>query len=91
MRKGLTQQQMGNIVGVSHKTISAYERGRTPVPIEILMVYKNEFDISYDSLFGREECILEKEERELIHFYRRASTVVKKIIHFLVDNDFHTL
>ena len=36
LRSGLSQQQLANVIGVSDKTISAYEVGRVDPPLDAL-------------------------------------------------------
>ena len=50
MHAGLTQTQMGAIVGVSHTFISAVERGRKPLPSSWLPALAAELGITPDDL-----------------------------------------
>lgn len=47
--KGLTQPQLGDIVGVSRDNIASYERGTVP-PVDILHKLVNFFHISFNDL-----------------------------------------
>lgn len=52
--KGITQEQLGQLVGVTTQAVSKWERGGTP-DAEILPSLSNVLDVSIDALFGREE------------------------------------
>lgn len=47
--KGLTQPQLGDIVGVSRDNIASYERGTVP-PVDILHKLVNFFHVSFNDL-----------------------------------------
>lgn len=51
--KGLTQQQLGDIVGVGKVTISRYERHGREADYETLVKLARYFDVSVDYLLGR--------------------------------------
>ena len=46
MENGLTQEQVGRMIGVTTQAVSKWERGSTPL------------GVSVDALYGREECSL---------------------------------
>lgn len=50
--KGLTQQQLGDIVGVGKVTISRYERHGREADYETLVKLARYFDVSVDYLLG---------------------------------------
>lgn len=50
--KGLTQQQLGEIVGVGKVTISRYERHGREADYETLVKLAQYFDVSVDYLLG---------------------------------------
>jgi DNA-binding XRE family transcriptional regulator/DNA-binding HxlR family transcriptional regulator len=52
--KGVTQEQLGQLVGVSTQAVSKWECGGTPDP-ELLPSLSDALDVSIDALFGREE------------------------------------
>lgn len=51
--KGLTQQQLGDIVGVGKVTISRYERHGREADYATLLKLARYFDVSIDYLLGR--------------------------------------
>lgn len=52
--KGITQEQLGQLVGVTTQAVSKWERGGTP-DAEILPSLSQVLEVSIDALFGREE------------------------------------
>lgn len=52
--KGITQEQLGQLVGVTTQAVSKWERGGTP-DAELLPRLSQLLDVSIDVLFGREE------------------------------------
>ncbi|MBQ7344711.1 MAG: helix-turn-helix domain-containing protein [Oscillospiraceae bacterium] len=54
MAKGITQEQLGQLVGVTTQAVSKWERGGTP-DAELLPALSEALGVSIDALFGREE------------------------------------
>lgn len=54
MAKGITQEQLGQLVGVTTQAVSKWERGGTP-DAELLPRLSQVLSVSIDALFGREE------------------------------------
>ena len=54
MEKGITQEQLGQMIGVTTQAVSRWERGGTP-DAELLPRISDLLDVSLDTLFGREE------------------------------------
>ena len=52
-QKGLTQEELGNMVGVTTQAVSKWERGGVP-DAEIVPLIADALDVSTDILFGRE-------------------------------------
>ncbi len=52
--KGITQEQLGNIIGVTTQAVSKWERGGTP-DAELLPALSDALSVSIDALYGREE------------------------------------
>lgn len=52
--KGITQEQLGQLVGVTTQAVSKWERGGTP-DAELLPALADALGVSIDALFGREE------------------------------------
>lgn len=53
--RGLTQEQLGETIGVSAQTISKWENSNTAPDISLLPVLAEVFETSIDGLFGRGE------------------------------------
>ena len=51
--RGLTQEQLGNLVGVSAQAVSKWEKGGTP-DIELLPILSRQLGVTIDALFGME-------------------------------------
>ncbi len=78
--KGLTQEQLGNIIGLSKGTISNYERGaRFPI-VETLKVLATFFDVSSDYLIGIHS---ENKNESLIDISQYSEDNKKFILHTL--------
>ncbi len=54
VEKGITQEQLGQLVGVTTQAVSRWERGGTP-DAEILPALSKVLDVSIDALFGQEQ------------------------------------
>ena len=53
IEKGITQEQLGEMIGVTTQAVSRWERGGTP-DAEILPSIADVLGVSTDALFGRE-------------------------------------
>ena len=51
--RGLTQEQLGTMVGVSAQAVSKWEKGGTP-DVELLPILSRQLGVSIDALFGME-------------------------------------
>ncbi len=51
----LTQKEIGDILHVSQRTYSHYEKGDRNVPVEMLIRMAEYYDISLDYLVGRSD------------------------------------
>ncbi len=51
-KKGLTQKELGEVVGLSHKSISTIESGLNSTTIEKVILLAKFFDVSTDYLLG---------------------------------------
>ena len=66
IEKGYTQEQLGQLLGVSTQAVSKWERGGTP-DIELLPDLSEVLGVSIDALFGNND------ESELVNLSRRLS------------------
>lgn len=51
-QRRLTQQEVGDLIGVTHKTISTIESGLSSTTIDNLIILAKFFDVSTDYLLG---------------------------------------
>lgn len=54
--KNISQQQLGNQIGVSQKAIDYWERGVNEPKASYVVALCDFFDVSADYLLGRKEC-----------------------------------
>lgn len=54
-RRGLSQKELGEAVGLSHKAISTIESGVRSTTIEKLILLADFFQVSTDYLLGRKD------------------------------------
>lgn len=64
-RKGMTQGELGGIIGVKNNTISAYERGAISLGQEILFKLSEALNVKVDDLFLEKKNINDEFERAL--------------------------
>ena len=53
-QRGLSQEQLGDLIGVSRQAVSKWESGSTTPELEKLLALSDYFEISLDQLVGRE-------------------------------------
>lgn len=53
VEKKLTQQQVADALGLNSVTYLRYEKGQRQMPLELLPMIADLFDVSLDYLFGR--------------------------------------
>ncbi len=94
--KGLSQQQLADIIGTSQQSINKYENHSVEPDIATLIKLADFFDTSIDFLVGR-ECNMEekqvnvgfemtREEISLLLQYRVLTPDEKKSIHLICSN-----
>lgn len=54
-KKGLTQQEIAELLGVKRNTYSDWENGKTEPNFETLLKLADLFEVSLDWLFGRDK------------------------------------
>ena len=54
-KKGVTQTELGKILGVTKNSISYYENGKRQLTPDMLLKLAEYFDVSVDAILGREE------------------------------------
>ena len=57
--KGLTQEKLGEKLGVTNKTVSRWENGNYMPDVEMLSLLSNEFDVSINEIISGERLNIE--------------------------------
>ena len=55
--KGLTQEQFGDKMGVTNKTVSRWETGKYLPPADILLLMSELFDVSINELLAGQRLV----------------------------------
>ena len=83
-RKGYTQRQLADILDISDKTISKWERGNGFPEVSLLLPLCNELDITVNELLSgervSEENYQKKAEENMVNLVKEAQESKKKII-----------
>ncbi len=83
-RKGYTQKQLSEKLGISDKTISKWERGNGFPEVSLLLPLCNELEITVNELLSgervSEEDYRKKAEENMVNLVREAQESKKKII-----------
>lgn len=91
-RKGITQEQLGNKIGVSQRTISDYASGKTAPAYDVMACMALILEISLDQIFELKEdraaVYLDKEESKLLDAFRqvpkeRRKECMEAVIHVM--------
>lgn len=81
-RKGITQEQLGKLIGVSQRTISDYASGKTAPSYDVMARMAEILEISLDNVFSlkqdRASFYLDKEESRLLDIYRSLSVDIRR-------------
>ena len=84
--KNITQEALGEKLGVTNKTISRWENGHYLPDIEMMQLLSKEFDISINELISGEKIMdsdyKEKAEKNLIVALENSSFTLKEKIDF---------
>lgn len=65
VKKGLTQEEVGNILGLSRATYNALENGKRPITVDELDTLARYFGVPVDYFFGQPKNILKFEQMYL--------------------------
>ena len=83
-RKGYTQKQLAEILGISDKTISKWERGNGFPEVSLLLPLCGELDITVNELLTGERVLEEdyqkKAEENMVNLVKEAQESKKKIV-----------
>ena len=83
--KGLTQNELAELLNVSKTAVSGWERGANAPDIETLMEICRIFKISVSEMYGVEKSIFTTTEIDLISKYRKLDSISKDIVNYIVD------
>lgn len=96
MEHKMSQETLGNIIGVSQQTINKYENHSTEPDIATLIKLANCFNVSVDYLIGntteRHKCepvkeyALNAEEQIFVKSFRQIDDAEKKSIQLVMNN-----
>lgn len=96
--KGLTQEELGNILNVQKAAISKYENGRAEPSVDILRKMTSFFNVSSDYLLGMSELVqppaapastppLTPQEQDLLRKYRELDPRGKQAVLDTIDRE----
>ena len=96
LRKGLSQQRLADIIGVSQQSVNKYENHSIEPDMDTLISLANFFHTSVDYLVGHTDIdhIIEKvnhydlnqDEARLLDGYRKLTDAEKESIQLVIDN-----
>ncbi len=96
MQRGISQQKLGEYLGISQQSINKYENHSIEPDIHTLMLLADYFQTSVDYLIGHTEIPhtiepvqpweLNQEEENLLLAYRKLDKVERESIQFVIDN-----
>ena len=66
MQKGLSQQKLGDMIGVTKVSICGYENGTRVPTIDNLVKLADSLDTTIDYLLGREVTVMNEENKSYI-------------------------
>lgn len=79
LKKGLTQPQLAEDVGLSKSTIGMYEQGRREPDLETLEVLADYFNVDADYLMGRSDKVTVLPER-LVYENQQTSADLRYVL-----------
>ena len=91
--KDLTQEQLGEKLGVTNKTISRWENGNYMPDIEMLSLLSKEFDVSINELISGERLLLDDfkkaADKNLVTALNNSTFTLKEKIAFFKKKWLH--
>ena len=95
-KKGVSQQQLADSIGISKQSINKYENHNIEPDINTLIKLADYFSTSVDYLLGHteidhiieyfEKCDLNVDELDIISGYRKLKEKEKESIHLIINN-----
>jgi transcriptional regulator with XRE-family HTH domain len=84
-KKGLSQADLGKLIGTSGDVIGRYERGDIKPSIEVVEKLANALEVSIDYLVGKSSVLLDKQTIERIEDISKLPDDKKSYILNLID------
>lgn len=81
--KGITQAELADVLGVTQQGVARWERGKSNPTIETLITLADFFEMSTDSLLGRDGkkfLLFNDEEKNLVAGYRNLDKAKRKTL-----------
>ncbi len=72
--KGYSQEQFAEIAGIGHSTLKKYLKGENTYPYEILMIFAEKLNCSYDYLLNYSK-VPERENQDIRNVLRLSAEV----------------
>ncbi len=97
LKKGISQMELGERIGVSYQQIQKYEKGVSSLSIERLMQISKELEIPIKNFLEKDSYSVSEptqkykgltpEEEELLHIFRRlkSKTLRRALLDFLKE------
>lgn len=81
-KRGLTQQELGERIGVDKRVVSKYEKDQTVPSVQMAHSIANALEVSLDYLLGSDKAILidDQEIIQLLRHYDGLKTEVKQTL-----------
>lgn len=67
LRKGLTQEKLGEYIGIQAQTITAIENGKTFISCEVLSAFSEFFNVEASVLFSPKPIMIDEDSENYIH------------------------
>ncbi len=96
LQKGISQQKLGEILGISQQAINKYENHNSEPDIKMLIAIAEYFNTTIDYLVGKEDksdhnlCGLSEKEAEIIELYRKFNHKQQIAFDSFLDTFFNT-
>jgi transcriptional regulator with XRE-family HTH domain len=84
-KKGLSQADLGKMIGTSGDIIGRYERGDIKPSIEVVQKVADALEVSIDYLVGKTTTLLDKETMERIEDISKLPEDKKNYVFNLID------
>ena len=83
LEKGMSQQELGDLIGVTKVSICGYENGTRTPSLDTFCVLADIFETTTDYLLGREVPVVSEDGNELIGVVSRDDiNIINEIKHY---------